>query len=132
MKQREIKFKVWDFQYKDWAKEAEVSSSIGLEFGIHDYFIHNQREVNRFAFCQFTGQKDNDGKDIYEDEIRTITYGVHHNEPLGLTRNAVVKYDTENARFVYAIINSKVKVDFSIVILSLLRGSVHENPELLK
>jgi uncharacterized phage protein (TIGR01671 family) len=55
---REIKFKCWDAQTKEWER--------GTDAELVRLASHNP---TRYALMQFTGLKDKNGKEIYEGDI---------------------------------------------------------------
>ena len=67
---REIKFRVWDMQSKQW---VESYSSIHNDcISINECF-----EKGKYAFMQFTGIKDRNGKEIFEGDIVNVNGGNH-------------------------------------------------------
>jgi uncharacterized phage protein (TIGR01671 family) len=70
---REIKFRVWDLQYKHWIC---VEKFLGEGYGN----INDEEDV---VIQQFTGLKDGNGKDVYEgDIVKTI-----HDDNNGINQN---------------------------------------------
>ncbi len=62
---REIKFRIWHKKGKEWCgilHPNETISPYSLEY-----------EQEDLVFCQFTGLKDSNGKEIYEGDILSIT-----------------------------------------------------------
>jgi hypothetical protein len=66
--QREIKFKFWDNNKKEWLNPSEIEFEydgtenplVGRPFSLYDKNI---------TYCQFTGLKDRDNHEIYEGDI---------------------------------------------------------------
>lgn len=83
---REIKFRVWDAEYKRWVSYTEWQS-------FPDDFIQYKdcnplfelcwREDSRFTVQQYTGIKDKNGKEICEGDIVSTIYQESENEKEG-------------------------------------------------
>lgn len=120
---REIKFRAWDYQNNQWATDSDVLGSVGLTFGVKDYFINIAGEkAVRFDFQQFTGLKDKHGKEIYEGDIirnDDLDCVVEYNAP-SFVRH-VINFDLRNSIYPF-----KSHHEYEII------GNIHSNPELLK
>lgn len=117
---REIKFRAWDVGTKD----MRTVNAIGWKTGCVAVAIGSQSAQLHFdqaVLMQFTGLKDNNGKEIYEGDVlnRVIGHTVHR---------ASVTF--EGGRFVTTHpgggIGWTVNSSTSEVI-----GNIYENPELL-
>lgn len=71
-KMREIKFRVWDEDRKEYVRSDENSYALGLGFyqpdGIYSSNVSIYMSLNSVVE-QFTGLKDSKGQDIYEGDL---------------------------------------------------------------
>jgi phage uncharacterized protein TIGR01671 len=123
---REIKFRAWDKEQKEWVKYS-ITDNIPI-------FCHNtsrwktDKEGKRFILCQYTGLKNFNGKEIYEgDIVRAIGFS----KWIG-----VAKYSDKNQAFVFECIDKNYRGN--IVFMSQfdqgfkILGNIYENPEMLE
>ena len=123
---REIKFRAWDKEQKEWVKYS-ITDNIPI-------FCHNtsrwktDKEGKRFILCQYTGLKNFNGKEIYEgDIVRAIGFS----KWIG-----VAKYSDKNQAFVFEGIDKNYRGN--IVFMSQfdqgfkILGNIYENPELFE
>ena len=119
---REIKFRVWDEQFKRMSKKPEQ-----IRLNIANGNVHGSRSggnVETWRLMQYTGLKDKKGNDIYEDDICTVA-------GMGLAIVDICPYNgtqfkTLDGYDVPVIDCVAEDDDFEIV------GNIHQNPELLE
>ncbi len=121
---REIKFRAWDYQNNRWASQNDVAGSVGLLFGIKDYFINIAGEkAVRFSFQQYTGLKDKSGTEIYEGDIVKKLYGA--TIPM-----FEVGWDALRCMFIQRDGYNEPLYQLPIEYLEVV-GNIHEHPRLL-
>lgn len=111
---RAIKFRAW--------VETRAFNGEPKGFEYLDLYVDNENDFANFPpenIEQYTGLKDNNGKEIYEGDIIESTWNGDKAE--------VVWNDVEGEWEHYADFNKHSKYSGSVVI-----GNIHENPELLK
>ena len=124
---REIKFRAWDKINKRMLGYERIDK---LEFGkdgLEILYADNGRGycIGDFVLMQYTGLKDKNGKEIYEDDI--LLPVELHDSNLHCYKNGkgipvVIKYDSHRTFY-----NTPCDIGNWEVI-----GNIHENPELLK
>lgn len=130
IKMREIKFRAWDKELKEWTNYS-ISNIDGTLIDFYNKetgFWESDRGGERFVLSQYTGLKDKNNREIYEgDVIKAISFA----RWIG-----VVEYSDENSAFIFDDLDKKYRGD-SIVFMSQfdqgfkILGNIYENPELL-
>jgi len=118
---REIKFRAWNKEYKEWLTEYEFSISqdgdrIFLENG--DCFdIPKEYEIN-----QYTGLKDKNGKEIYEGDIV--------NSWADMTENYIREVIWNETGLEFKPLTGRTLCKNNSPFLEVI-GNIYENPKLL-
>lgn len=124
---REIKFRAWDKELKNWADYAIAYDRLSF-LDENTGWWKTDKEGERFILCQYTGLKDNEDREIYEGDI---VKAVVFSKWIG-----VAKYSDKNQAFVFECIDKNYRGN--IVFMSQfdqgfkILGNIYENPELLK
>ena len=71
MKIENIKFKAKRLDNGEWVKGSLVKTPFGIFIEWYEGSICNQREVDPNTVCQFTGMKDANGAELWENDIIT-------------------------------------------------------------
>lgn len=133
---RNLKFRAWDTErkrmyYQDkekWMLSCRASKE-GNEFELHtSCYVNNIFTPEMGALMQYTGLKDMDGKEIYENDVLHLSYGC---PPTAAYLHVVFK----DASFKVLCSNSHPRENLlSEVELSdcYVQGNIYENPELLE
>lgn len=121
---REIKFRVWDEQFKRMSKKPEQ-----IRLNIANGNVHGSRSggnVETWRLMQYTGLKDKSGIDIYEGDIVRfdVMKGDDDNQPYQSYEKGVVSINPSGVSFgkwVYEYVTNMVII-----------GNIHSHPELLE
>ena len=124
---REIKFRAWDKDLKSWTNYS-IDDDLLMFYDKRGECWEIDQEGERFILCQYTGLKNNNGKEIYEGDIVRAA---------GLSKwIGVAKYFDKNQAFVFECIdkNYKGKIVFMSQFDQGLKilGNIYENPGLLE
>jgi len=124
MKQREIKFRVWDkFQNKFLDHSCYFNSKDFNEFTAFDRYFKCDEEG--CIVQQYTGLKDKNGREIYEGDIIQL-------------ENAPYKYEVVWNKWHWGIDSKGIVTDFiqsftiAVEERCIVIGNIFENPDLLK
>ena len=119
---REIKFRVWDKESKYFCVNPEDYNMDYFMYMDGDlYWDGNPVEKDRYEIMQFTGLKDNNGKEIYEGDIIHCYMGKYCE-----VTNKIFFFEGSFCLYNLGIF-SKENADNSEII-----GNIYENPELIK
>lgn len=113
---REIKFRAWIKDLEIW--EDDFLPNAGEPFS--EIFIKND-----YIFCQYTGFKDKNGKEIYEGDIIKNDYLYMKNSVVEFN-NGVFGFETKYEEDVYFLINDFSEKWYEVI------GNKYQNPGLLK
>ena len=141
MNQRELKFRVWDNEYKQWVSYSEYQS-LPDDFVRHEdcnpLFILKGRndESNRFVIEQYTGLKDSLGNEIYEGDIVKTIYADKPESSIG---DIIFTYEVGAYRVrcknqllpivTYRVVNGSPQG--LLTVADKVIGNIHQNIELL-
>jgi len=120
---REIKFRVWDTEQKQFVRWFLSLPDGDVE--LNDLFIGYWNRSKFYSFQQFTGFIDRNGKEIYEGDI--FKSGEYKWEPVEF-EDGQWQVHLQGARVfsVFELFDGVPKGDHPVVI-----GNMFENPELL-
>lgn len=132
---REIKFRAWDKENKRWDNLPLLEVTTGLLFedgrSVEDNRIYRP---DAFILMQFTGLKDKNGKEIYEEDIvkwsswRIGTWKQHFEENYHY-QNKIVIWSNKRGSW---ILGNDEHWNLGIYDNVEVIGNIYENPELLK
>lgn len=127
---REIKFRVWDEQFKRMSKKPEQ-----IRLNIANGNVHGSRSggnVETWRLMQYTGLKDKNGVEIYEGDILKVR-SLHYEKDIGLDVVCFEKgcfclrYEYwSDGLHKWKSIENYDSSDLDVV------GNVHQNPDLLR
>lgn len=131
---RTIKFRAWDTT----AKAMILDYKIGFLEGTYSYSINDEFTNEEYVFMQYTGLKDQNGKEIYEGDILVPT----NKEMRSIVKfgEATVGDDFHEQTFVGWYLENKngavdelndFEVNSEYRKMEVI-GNIHENPELLQ
>jgi uncharacterized phage protein (TIGR01671 family) len=122
---REIKFRVWNKDKKEWERH-----SIGM--GTDGVLITNHNED--FELNQFTGLKDKKEREIYEGDIVLLTSKNYMAPPsrMDISWTGRIEFNKYRWALVGEEITKFVTLDDILRSNMEIIGNIYENPELIK
>ncbi len=124
---REIKFRAWSRGRKEMAEVESIHFKGNAVYLISKY-LRLVANLDETELMQFTGQKDMNGKEVFEEDILKL-----ENRDFG-----IVQYNNLNCNYYIQLINYhfNVAIDFKKVFSYQSKveiiGNKYENPELLE
>lgn len=134
---RELKFRSWHTELGRYLKDNEFyinpDGSVYSEFESYDNKIRKTDYIENFSrddfdegyiiVEQYTGLKDKNGKEIYENDIVEYDWHIIGDKPAYRTKEQVV-FDDMGAR----LGNDRIRNCSNVEVI----GNIHENPDLLE
>lgn len=122
-----MKYKLWDITNNCWYDHGDIYLDEDgqlfciEELGGYTPYMNKENVTARYELVRFTGMVDNDGNEVWEDDIRCSDLG----------RQFVVKYDVKHVSYIAAY--NVLDYDFlsDCAPHSFRIGNVYENPEFL-
>ena len=124
---REIKFRAWSSGRKEMVEVESIHFKGNAVYLISKY-LRLVANLDETELMQFTGQKDMNGKEVFEEDILKL-----ENRDFG-----IVQYNNLNCNYYIQLINYhfNVAIDFKKVFSYQSKveiiGNKYENPELLE
>ena len=124
---REIKFRAWSSGRKEMAEVESIHFKGNAVYLISKY-LRLVANLDETELMQFTGQKDMNGKEVFEEDILKLENGDF----------GIVQYNNLNCNYYIQLINYhfNVAIDFKKVFSYQSKveiiGNKYENPELLE
>jgi hypothetical protein len=124
---REIKFRAWNkeknimcYDNEDYS-ERYLDGIFSSNVSLINYWLAPDRLDDTYVYMQFTGQKDKNGREIYEGDIIS---GPFDFGPGGFdVRSAVVRFHPQRGTY---------QLNYWLIEESEVIGNEFENPELLE
>ena len=129
---REIKFRAWDIQNKEWLDPEDVNISASgykqvFDRGSEEFMSANAGEI---ILMQYTGLKDKNGKEIYEGDTLNhygVIWEVHFEEGCFMIKERLPRDNPDGSTRPLSETLACNEYRHCEVI-----GNIYSNPELLK
>lgn len=154
MKNREIKFKVWDIEEKQFVEYYSIGiNMVHVVKGDHCFLVNNEDESderkaeleskgieikNEYILCQFTGLFDKNGKEIYENDCVNYYFKNNSKKITGIIKweqqacTFWLKWFCEEGKSRYHELQATSGGDtFQNDYIEVI-GNIYENPELIQ
>jgi len=121
--QRIYKFRAWDKERNSWLNESDVYKQV------ENQARWNPEVGKYFILMQYTGLKDKNGVECFEDDILKTPIGIGRMEYDSLTGSYHIAFNGGTNWQIYDLIRrKKVDTKWNCEVI----GNVWENPELLE
>jgi hypothetical protein len=125
---RDIKFRAWDESRKEWSQQSFAIDQQGdihmwREIGNGPTYAYGRSDLKPII-CQYTGLKDKNGTECYEDDLIKIDGAVYHVVWQGVPNGAGFYLGIYKGSAVTSL--QMYRVPDGVIV-----GNVYENPDLL-
>lgn len=138
---REIKFRAWDKYHEEMVRvdaialERNCFSTKSYIYGSQPHFYDEHNDLHLLEECelmQYTGLKDNNGKEIYEGDIVEAEYCIDGCLDYVEDEYGVIQWDEEECGFNLIFKDELAPSPVSDYVSFEVVGNIYENPELLE